>query len=340
MGTHELAGIAGPLYALPYAEFVGARTAAAKEVGAGGSAGGDARALAAEVRSLPKPSVAAWAVNMLAAYSPGTLQEVAELGTAMRAAQSALDAAALRGLAQDRRQLLSGAVKTAKALAAQQGRAISEAVATEVEETLRAATADPGAAAAVQSGCLLRTLSADGVDVVDLAGAVAVPGSQPVSGTRAGTVEGATDAGPVDVPRAEPADRAARSEAARRKLPAEQPRLRAVGKARTTPTPSAVERARAALREAEESAAAADEEASRAASDLAEAKTDTTRLADETRELRLRLDQAEAELKGARKRHELAAALARQSARAADRQRRKAVLARERVLRLGNTPEE
>jgi predicted nucleic acid-binding Zn-ribbon protein len=94
------------------------------------------------------------------------------------------------------------------------------------------------------------------------------------------------------------------------------------------------------LREAEESAAAADEEAGRAASDLAEAKTDTTRLADETRELRLRLDQAEAELKGARKRHELAAALARQSARAADRQRRKAVLARERVLRLGNTPEE
>ena len=101
MGTQELAGIAGPLYALPYAEFVGARTAAAKEVGAGGSAGSDARALAAEVRSLPKPSVAAWAVNMLAAHSPGTLQEVAELGTTMRAAQSALDAAALRSLAQD-----------------------------------------------------------------------------------------------------------------------------------------------------------------------------------------------------------------------------------------------
>ena len=38
--------------------------------------------------------------------------------------------------------------------------------------------------------------------------------------------------------------------------------------------------------------------------------------------------------------HELASALAQQTARAADRQRRKEVLARERVLRLGNTPEE
>jgi hypothetical protein len=36
----------------------------------------------------------------------------------------------------------------------------------------------------------------------------------------------------------------------------------------------------------------------------------------------------------------LAAALAQQTARAADRERRKEVLARERVLRLGNTPEE
>jgi hypothetical protein len=340
MGTRELADIAGPLYALPYTEFVGARTAAAKEVAAGGgSAAGDARALAAEVRALPKPSVAAWAVNMLAAHSPATLQEVAELGATMRAAQSALDAAALRSLAQERRQVLSGAVKTAKALTAQHGRAISEAVATEVEQTLRAATADPGAAAAVQSGWLLRTLSADGVDVVDLAGAVAVPGSLPARGTAAGPAKGTADGGPPRISAAEPADRAPRSgDAAGGKPPVEQPRLRAVGKARTPPTPPAVERARAALKEAEESAAAAGEEERLAASELEEAKAESTRLADEVRELRRRLDQAEGELKGARKRHELAAALAQQSARAADRQRRKAVLAKERVLRLGNTP--
>ena len=181
MGSRELAGIAGPLYALPYGEFVAARTAAAKDVSSAGVTAAEQRALAAAVRALPKPSVAAWAVNMLAAHSPEILRELAALGTSMQAAQDALDAADLRRLAQQRRQLLASTVKAAQALAARHGRAISAAVATEVEQTLRAATADPGAAAAVQSGCLLRALSADGVDVVDLAGAVAVPGSHAAS---------------------------------------------------------------------------------------------------------------------------------------------------------------
>ena len=340
MGSRELAGIAGPLYALPYGEFVAARTAAAKEVSSVGVTAAEQRALAAEVRALPKPSVAAWAVNMLAARSPEILRELARLGTSMQAAQDALDAADLRRLAQERRQLLAGAVKTAQALAAEQGRAISAAVATEVEQTLRAATADPGAAAAVQSGWLLRALSADGVDVVDLAGAVAVPGSHAPTATRAGTARGTAGArGTEPAARAEGASRTARDSTSGGKPP-EQPRLRAVGKVQVAPTPSAVERARAGLEAAEEAAAEADEAARRAAAELAEATAETTRLADEARDLRRRLDAAETGLKGARKRAELAAALAQQTARAADRQRRKEVLARERVLRLGNTPEE
>ena len=341
MGTRELAGIAGPLYALPYGDFVAARTAAAKDVGSLDVSAEDQRALAAEVRALPKPSVAAWAVNMLAVHSPETLRELAGLGTSMQAAQAALDAAALRLLAQQRRELLAAAVKTAHALAAQQGRAISATVAGEVEQTLRAATADPGAAAAVQSGCLLRALSADGVDVVDLAGAVAVPGSQAAGGSGAGAVRGPADGGATGVRGAEPAARPAdRGDTAGGKPSPEQPRLRAVGKTQVTPTPSAVERARAGLEAAEEASAEADDEARRAAAELAEATEESTRLADEVRELRRRLDTAEAELRGARKRHELAAALAQQTSRAADRQRRKEDLARERVLRLGNTPEE
>jgi predicted nucleic acid-binding Zn-ribbon protein len=105
------------------------------------------------------------------------------------------------------------------------------------------------------------------------------------------------------------------------------------------PSPSAVERARSGLQAAEESAAAANEEARRAAAELADATSEISRLGDETRELRRRLELAEAGLKDARKRHELAAALAQQTARAADRQRRREVLDRERVLRLSNTPE-
>lgn len=345
MGSRELAGIAGPLYALPYGDFVAARTAAAKDVSSAGVTAAEQRALAAAVRALPKPSVAAWAVNMLAAHSPEILRELAALGTSMQAAQDALDAADLRRLAQQRRQLLGSTVKAAQALAARHGRAISAAVATEVEQTLRAATADPGAAAAVQSGCLLRALSADGVDVVDLAGAVAVPGSHAATVPGTGAAPGtASVRGTEPAPGAggtEPADRTAqRGTTAGGKPTTEQPRLRAVGTARMTPTPSAVERARAALEAAEVAAAEADEEAGRAAAELAEVTAETTLLADEVRELRRRLDAAEAGLKTARKNHELAAALAQQTARAADRQRRKEVLARERVLRLGNTPEE
>ena len=199
-------------------------------------------------------------------------------------------------------------------------------MATEVEQTLRAATADPGAAAAVQSGCLLRALSADGVDVVDLAGAVAVPGSlagrATGSGGAPGTVDGGT-AGGLTAGRTELPARAARGGAtAGGKPPAEKPLLRAVGPARMTPSPSAVERARPGLQAAEESAAAANEEAGRAAAELADATSEISRLGDETRELRRRLELAEAGLKDARKRHELAAALAQQTARAADRQRR------------------
>ncbi len=195
MGTQELEGIAGPLYALPYGDFVAARTAAAKDVSAVGLTAAEQRALAAEVRALPKPSVAAWAVNMLAAHSPEILRELAGLGTSMQAAQEALDAVEpppprpAAAPASRRRR------KKAHALAAQQGRAISAAVATEVEQTLRAATADPGAAAAVQSGCLLRALSADGVDVVDLAGAVAVPGSHAAGVTGTGAAQGTADGG-------------------------------------------------------------------------------------------------------------------------------------------------
>lgn len=343
MGSRELAGIAGQLYALPYGEFVAARTAAAKDIGRPGVTPAAQRALAAEVRALPKPSLAAWAVNMLAAHHPDILRDLAELGDAMQAAQAALDAAGLRRLAQDRRRLLTGAVAAARVLATERGRAISAAVATEVEQTLRAATADPGAAAAVQSGCLLRSLSADGVDVVDLTGAVAVPGSpaggEPGSSAAQGRPDGGAAVGSSETPRRVEPPGAAAGGAAGARPSAEKPLLRAVGGARTAPSPSAVQRARSGLQLAEESAAAANEEERRAAAELAAAAAETTRLADEALDLRRRLDLAEAGLKEARKRHQLAAAMAQQTARAAERQRRQEVLARERVLRLSNTPE-
>ncbi|WP_426976057.1 hypothetical protein ACQCSU_14910 [Pseudarthrobacter sp. O4] len=337
MGELELAGIAARLYALPFDDFVAARTAAAKEVAAASGKGitaTDQRSLAADVRSLPKPSVAAWTVNMLAARQPETLRELAALGQSMRAAQSALDAAELRKLAQHRRQLLAAAVRDAQAVAAQQGRKISGAIATEVEETLRAATADEGAAEAVRSGRLLRGLSADGVDVVDLAGAVALPSL---------AIPAASVAVPSKVPSSSSAPagaRATKHAAPKHAVPkqAAQPRLRAVREESRAPAPSALERAREALDQAEQSAREATEEALRYGQELDEARALAAGLAEAALTLRKQLEQTELDLKSARKQHELVAAQAQRAVRASDRARRKEDLARERVLRLGNTP--
>jgi hypothetical protein len=351
MAEQWLADVAAELYALPFDDFVPARTAAAKDA----AAATGQRTRAADVRSLPKPSVAAWTVNMLASRRPGILRELAGLGLSMRAAQSSLDAPELRRLGAERRQLLGSAVKEAKAAAAEQGRKISAAIAAEVEGTLRAATADEGAAAAVQSGCLLRSLSADGVDVVDLSGAVALPGlalpaaAPPVSGPvpaaqsspgrAARTGGGAKDASDT---RAGGSSKGAASDTRTgtvpRKVP-EQPRLRAVRQEPRKSAPTALIRARAALKEAEEAAREAADEALRHEEDLAATTALTLELSETVQSLREQLAEREQELKAARKRRELSTAHAQQSARAATRARRTEDLARERVLRLGNTPD-
>lgn len=316
MGEQELAGIAARLYALPFDDFVAARTAAAKDAASPGTA--------AEVRSLPKPSVAAWAVNMFTAQQPETLRELAVLGQSMRAAQAALDAAELRRLGQERRQLLSRAVKEATTAAEQQGRKISATIAADVEETLRSATADEGAAAAVRSGRLLRGLSADGVAAVDLTGAVALPSLPGPVATPGSSATGSRPSPPAgEAPSAK----------------AEQPRLRAVRQEPRTPAPSALERARVALHGAEQSARQAAEEAGLYEEELAEARKLAAELAEAVRGLREQLEETERDLKSARKRHELAAAQSQQAARALDKARRTEDLARERVLRLGNTPD-
>jgi hypothetical protein len=223
-------------------------------------------------------------------------------------------------------------------VAEQHGRKISGAIATEVEETLRAATADEGAAAATRSGRLLRGLSADGVDVVELAGAVALPSiaapaaaDAPSPGTSSSAVEGR-----IKAPK-QPA-RETKQVAPATEQPA-QPRLRAVREAPRPATPSALERARGAFAEAEESAREAEEDALQYGQELDETTALASELADAARSLRKQLEQTELDLKSARKRQELLAAQAQQAARAADRARRKEDLARERVLRLGNTPD-
>ena len=319
MEDEALAEIANELYAKPMEDFVAARAAAAKE------AAGSDKELGAAVRGLPKPSVAAWAVNMLALHQPDVLAELASLGGRMRGAQASLDAAALRELGRERRTMLAAAVDTARLVAQQQGRSISDAMATDVEETLRALTADEGAAAAVQSGRLLKTLSADGVNAVELEGSVAVPAALPAPKAAAA---------PPKAPTRKEQARSTTAAGTTRTRP-DKPRLEAV---RQTPRPTslpALEKAKAALAEAQ----AAEAETGRLARDLQdqadETRTEIAELQQETADLRARLRAAEDRLEQSRKRLASTTAEAKQAARAADKAERTAMLAQERVLRLG-----
>ncbi|MDQ0827214.1 DNA-binding transcriptional MerR regulator [Arthrobacter sp. B2I5] len=332
MEDEALADIADRLYGGPLDDFIAARTAAAKDVAR------QDKQLAAAVRALPKPSVAAWAVNMLARFRPDVLAGLGGLGERMRAAQESLDAPALRELGRERRSMLADAVDVARSVAQEQGRSISDAIAADVEETLRAMTADERAAAAVGSSRLLKVLSADGINDVDLDGAVALPGLLPAApaGNRAGPPPAVVKGTAAKAAKATAAKTRTTAEHTTQPKPA-KPRLEAVRQTPRPASPPALERARAALVEAQ----ATEEEASRLARDLQEQeermRAEIAELQQETAELRSRLKAAEESLERSRKGLAATSAEAKQAVRAAGKASRTAMLAQERVLRLASS---
>lgn len=167
--TADLDVIAAELYAVSPEGFTAARNARA--------AASD-RALAAQVKALRKPTVAAWAVNRLA--REGVLSEALELAGALREAQDDLDAAELSRLGRQRRQLVAALATQAVALAKDAGVAVSAAARDDIAKTLNAAVMDAAAAAAVMTGRLVKPLEAGAFEAEDLADAVggSVPGVQ------------------------------------------------------------------------------------------------------------------------------------------------------------------
>ena len=166
--SEELLAIADELYALPQEEFTPARDAKARELKAD-------KELAASVKKLKKPSVAAWVVNLFVRRAAEQVDQVVAVGQALRQAQEGMDAAELRALTKQRRQLTSAVTQEARRLARDEGLKVTQAVADQVEATLTAAMLDADCAKAVRSGLLVAALSATGVDTVDVASAVAVP---------------------------------------------------------------------------------------------------------------------------------------------------------------------
>lgn len=178
--------IARELYVLPPAQFTAARNARASAVD---------RDVAARVKALRKPTVAAWAVNLLT--RDGQLGEAVELSGALREAQDDRDAAELAQLGRQRRALVAALARRAVELAEDAGVSVSAGARDDIAATINAAVMDPRAAAAILSGRLVAPLAAGGFDPETLADAVG------------GTLPGASS----PVPRDDLAERRARKAA-------------------------------------------------------------------------------------------------------------------------------
>jgi len=137
----EFATAADELYGVLPSEFTATRKRLAGELSRE-----DGRRLTA----LRRPTVPAWAVNQL--VRDGAVDPLLDLGERMRTAWS--DGGDLAALERERNSVVAGLVSRSRELAEEAGRPLSDAFADEVEETLRAAIADPSAAEAVRDGRL------------------------------------------------------------------------------------------------------------------------------------------------------------------------------------------
>ena len=201
--------IADDLYALPLADFTPARDALAKEHKAD-------KELAAAIKGLRKPSVAAWVVNLLVRRDPDQVDQVLAVGVALRDAQDNLDAAQLKEFTKQRRQLTASVTTTARRMAREEGVKTTQTVADQVEATLTAAMLEPDAAKAVRSGLLVTSIAATGLGDLDLAGAVAVPEALGFSATARPAASRPCDASSGAPSRPPPKRRAPRRRARRR----------------------------------------------------------------------------------------------------------------------------
>lgn len=157
------------LYGLALGEFTSRRDERAKALRA------EERERAEQVKALKKPSLAAWVLNLLVRREPDQVAQLVSVGAALRDAAESLDAAQLRALTAQRRQLTAAVTTVARRHALAEGQKVTESVAEEVEGTLTAAMVSASAAEALQSGLLVRAFSTTGVDDLDAAAFVAVP---------------------------------------------------------------------------------------------------------------------------------------------------------------------
>ncbi|MEO3842381.1 hypothetical protein [Streptomyces sp. CNZ287] len=150
----DLESVADELYGLPPGEFVAAR---GRHVAAARTA--KEPALARQIAALRKPTLAAWAGNLLVRSAPDQVDALQRLGEGLRAAQDRLAGDRLRELTRQRNALVAELAREARRLAAEAGQPVGDAVQHEVETTLHAVLADPDAAREWAAGRLAKPLT-------------------------------------------------------------------------------------------------------------------------------------------------------------------------------------
>lgn len=151
----DFSSAADELYGVRPADFVATRKRLAQDAGKDGDA-----ALAKRIGALRRPTLSAWAVNLLARTAAGDLDRLLDVGARMRSAWAS--GSGLGDLERRRAELIAALVRSAADLAAEAGNALREQAVREVEDTLQAATVDADIAEEVREGRLSQPRSHTG----------------------------------------------------------------------------------------------------------------------------------------------------------------------------------
>ncbi|MEW2355662.1 hypothetical protein [Spirillospora sp. NPDC029432] len=151
----DLTSAAQELYGAAPDDFMDTRRRLVQEARQGGDA-----ALAKEIGALRRPTLPAWAVNLLSRSAADELERLLDVGARMREAWSS--GGDIAGLEQRRGELVASLVRRALELADEGGHPLRDAAVREVEDTLQAATVDADVAGEVEQGRLTRPRSHTG----------------------------------------------------------------------------------------------------------------------------------------------------------------------------------
>ncbi|MFI7345632.1 hypothetical protein ACIBSR_05105 [Streptomyces sp. NPDC049936] len=197
-GTGPVESVLDELYTTPPSGFVSRREERAAAARTDGRKE-DARLIHAARR----PTLAAWAANLLARSQPEESRRFLELGQSLREAHRTLDAAGLRELSAQRRRIVAALSRQAAQLADEAGHRLSQGAQREVESTLRAVLADQDAADRWSGGRLEVSLTP--------------PSEFPSDASPAAPAAPASAPAPAPAPRKEPARTGAKDELAERR---------------------------------------------------------------------------------------------------------------------------